>query len=599
MGETVEALVSMHAADPTRIQQTINRTYQRIAEAADPAMFTHLRSLQVILAEAIALERTDKGSKPLLGIPVAVKDNIDVAGVPTTAGCPAFAYTPENDAPAVARLRQAGALIIGKTNLDQFATGLVGVRSPYGVPRNAMRADLVPGGSSSGSAVAVALGIVPIALGTDTAGSGRVPAGLNNIVGLKPSIGLIPTTGVVPACRSLDCVSIFALTAQDAHTVLAVMAGPNAEDAYARDLPVGPLAAVPPHPRVAVPRRQDLEFFGDHRAESSFEAAVERARKMGWQIQEIDLSPLLAAARLLYEGAWVAERTAAVGEFIARQGDKVHPVTRAIIEPGAKLTAVEAFRGFYRLAGHARQAHANLAGVDALMVPTAPTVYTLADLEADPIGPNARLGIYTNFVNLLDMAGIAVPSEILDDNTPVGITLLGAAGRDATLATLGAAYHAATGLRLGALAAGVAPKPLREAACGPDEIAIAVVGAHLSGMPLNRELTGLGARFLEATETSSDYRLFALAGTTPAKPGLLRVADGSGTAIALEVWGLPAAGFGRFVSAVPLPLSIGTVRLKDGRRVKGFLVEPEGVVGARDVSGFGGWRAAVETLQGI
>ena len=494
-------------------------------------------------------------------------------------------------------MRRAGALIVGKTNLDQFATGLVGVRSPYGVPYNAMRADLVPGGSSSGSAVAVARGIVPLALGTDTAGSGRMPAGLNNIVGLKPSIGLIPAIGVVPACRTLDCVSIFALTAEDAFAALSVMAGPDARDAYSRTLPVGSLACPASPTRVGVPHRSDLQFFGDERASAAFDGAIARARQLGWTLVEIELTPFLDVARLLYEGAWVAERSAAVGDFIARHPDEVHPITRAIIGPGANLSAVDAFRGFYRLAEHARKARETLALCDALMVPTASTAYTLADLEADPIGPNARLGTYTNFVNLLDMAGIAVPSAILGDNTPVGITLLGPAGQDSRLASLAAVYHAATGLPLGALASGKPPPAPETTAPAHGEIPIAVVGAHLSGMPLNGELTALGARFLGAATTSEDYRLFALAGTTSPKPGLLRVADGKGAAIALELWALTPAGFGAFVAAIPAPLSIGTVRMQDGRSVKGFLVEPEGVVGARDISSFGGWRAAVAAMS--
>ena len=596
MTELIEDLVKRHADDPAAIVATVRRSFERIRAADDPAMFISLRKEADVVAEAMRLAGDAARKGPLLGIPLAVKDNIDVAGLPTTAACPAFSYTPKRDATAVARLRQAGAIVIGKTNLDQFATGLVGVRSPYGVPRNAMRADLVPGGSSSGSAVAVARGIVPLALGTDTAGSGRVPAGLNNVVGLKPSIGLVPTTGVVPACRSLDCVSVFALTSADAFRALSAMAGPDQQDGYARTFALGGLGVVPPQVRIGVPRRRDRQFFGDRRAAAAFTAATRRAASLGWTIVEIEMAPFLEAARLLYEGAWVAERTAAVGDFLARQPDEVHPVTRAIIAPGAKLSAVDAFRGLYRLADLASAARRQLQGIDALMVPTAPSAYTLADLAADPMGPNARLGTYTNFVNLLDMAGIAVPSAILADDTPIGVTFLGCAGEDARLAGLGAAYHSATGLPLGALGAHQPPAPPDTAAPGDGEIALAVVGAHMSGMPLNGELAALGARFLEATETSRDYRLYALPGPPPARPGLLRVADGKGGAIALETWALSAEAFGRFVAAVPPPLSIGSVRLSDGRVVKGFLVEPEGAVGARDVTSHGGWRAAVAAL---
>ena len=596
MAATIASLVTSHAQDPARVHATIADAYRRIAEAADPAIFIHLRPEQDVHAEADRLMAAGAADRLLFGIPVAVKDNIDVAGLPTTAACSEFTYIATADATAVARLRAAGALVIGKTNLDQFATGLVGVRSPYGVPRNAMRADLVPGGSSSGSAVAVARGIVPLALGTDTAGSGRVPAGLNNIVGLKPSVGLVSATGVVPACRSLDCISIFSLTVEDAMTALSVMAGLDVQDGYSRALPVGRFSAPPPQPRIGIPRAKDRQFCGDARAAAAFDRAIGRTRGLGWSVVEIDLSPFLETARLLYDGAWVAERTAAVGEFIAKNPDAVHAVTKAIIAPGGKLSAVEAFRGYYRLADLTQKARAALAGLDGLLVPTAPTAYTLADLEADPIGPNSRLGTYTNFVNLLDMAGISVPSEILDDGTPVGVTLLGRAGEDARLAALGAAYHAATSLPLGALGMGRAPQPPPSDGVLEGEIEIVVVGAHLSGMPLNHELTALGARFVEATTTSADYRLYALAGTTPPKPGLLRVGAGTGATIAVETWALPAAGFGRFVDAIRPPLSIGTVRLRSGRAARGFLVEPEGLAGARDVTEHRGWRAAVAAL---
>jgi allophanate hydrolase len=554
-------------------------------------MFISLRDEAAVQAEARRLEKRDGGSLPLYGVPVAVKDNIDVAGLPTTAACPAFAYTPDADATAVRGLREAGALIIGKTNLDQFATGLVGTRSPYGTPRNALRPDLVPGGSSSGSAVAVARGIVPLALGTDTAGSGRVPAGLNNIVGLKPSLGLISAKGVVPACRSLDCVSIFALTAEDAFAALSVIAGPDEGDAFSRCFPVGSLGALAPGLRIGVPRAADRIFLGDGEAEAAFTKAEEIVRGLRATVVDIDLTSLFETAALLYEGPWVAERTTAVGDFIAQHPGNVHPITRAIISQGTSKSAVDAFRGLHRLAELRAAASKVLAGLDALMVPTMPKPYTVEEIEADPIGANSRLGTYTNFVNLLDMAGIAVPVALTPDRMPYGVTLLGRAGRDAPLASLGAAIHAGTDLPLGAL--GIAQPPFRPAAAAmePGEIAIAVVGAHLSGMPLNSELRNLSARFVEATRTAQDYRLFALGESKPRRPGLLRVAAGSGTAIELEVWALSAEAFGRFVAAVPAPLSIGSLRLEDGREVKGFLVEAEAIRGARDISSFGGWRA--------
>jgi allophanate hydrolase len=491
----------------------------------------------------------------------------------------------------VARLRRAGAIIIGKTNLDQFATGLVGVRSPYGIPRNPHNPELIPGGSSSGSAVAVAAGLVPLALGTDTAGSGRIPAGLNNIVGLKPSLGLVSNAGVVPACRSLDCVSVFALTTDDAWTALAAIAGPDGADPYTKSLPLGMPGALAPVLRLAVPRPADRQFFGDKRAKASFDAALQRVARLGLTVVEIDLAPFLETARLLYEGPWVAERYAAVGEFIAKHPKNVHPVTRKIITGGKKSSAIDAFRAFYRLAELRAKAQAQLARVDALMVPTAPAAFTLAEIKADPIGLNSKLGTYTNFVNLLDLAGLSVPAGFAADGTPFGVTFLAPAGHDALIASIGRRFHADTGLPLGALALRQAELATHPAAPAANEIALAVVGAHLSGMPLNGELKSLGARFLEAATTSSEYRLYVLAGTQPRKPGLLRVAKGEGTAIEVEIWALPLAAFGQFVAAVPPPLSIGSLCLADGRMVKGFLVESDATAGARDISGFGGWRA--------
>jgi allophanate hydrolase len=462
------------------------------------------------------------------------------------------------------------------------------------MPRNPLRDDLISGGSSSGSAVAVAAGLVPVALGTDTAGSGRVPAGLNNIIGLKPSAGLISTTGVVPACRSLDCVSIFTLTVDDAFTVLQALTIPDLNDPYSRVMPVGRLGTAPPSMLIAVPDSNGRLFFGDEDSEQSFGTAIALLRNMGAKIEEIDISPLLEAARLLYEGPWVAERFAAVGAFIENNPDKVHPVTREIILGGAKSSAAEAFRAFYRLSALRRTAFEIFSRIDALMVPTVPAAYTKAQIEADPIRLNSNLGTYTNFVNLLDLCGLAVPISFAGNGTPYGVTFLAGAGRDAALASLGRIVHAQTELPLGALGVRqpvLAPLPAMTRA---GEITLAVVGAHLSSMPLNGELRALDARFVEEAETAPDYRLYALAGTTPPKPGMLRVASGQGAPIALEIWALSVENFGRFVSGVPMPLSIGTIRLSDGRQVQGFLVEPEAIKGARDISDFGGWRGFVE-----
>jgi allophanate hydrolase len=587
--ETVAEIVAAHREGLMSPAETVARSFQRIRDHADPAIFISLRDEADALTEARALAGKDAATLPLYGIPVAVKDNIDVAGLPTTAACPAFSYTPTRDATAVARLRAAGAIIIGKTNLDQFATGLVGVRSPYGIPKNPVRDDLVPGGSSSGSAVAVSARLVPLSLGTDTAGSGRVPAMLNNIVGLKPSLGMISTSGVVPACRTLDCISIFSLTVDDATTALRVMAASDPLDPFSRDRPLSPLTAFPTRLRLGVPRQGQLIFFGDKAAEAGYGEAVARLTRLGAEIVEFDLEPFYETARLLYEGPWVAERYLVIRDLLASDPNAIHPVTREITIAGARPSAADTFASLYRLQGLRKVAERTFAEIDALLLPTAPTAYTTADVLANPIELNSRLGTYTNFVNLLDMCGLAFPSAMRDDGIPFGVTLLAPAGRDSELASIGRVFHADTKLTLGAKGLAQPPLAALPAMLDGDEIAIAVVGAHLSGMALNHELTSLGGRLLETATTAPDYQLYALS-TTPPKPGMLRIEPGAGVPIALELWALSAAAFGKFVAAIPPPLSIGTIRLDDDRGVKGFIVEPAALHGARDISSFGGWR---------
>jgi allophanate hydrolase len=589
--ETVAAIVAAHHAGTLTPAETVARSYQRIRDHNDPAIFISLRDEKDAIAEAERLAaRKDAGELPLLGVPVAVKDNIDVLGMPTTAACPAFSYSPSYDATAVARLRAAGAIPIGKTNLDQFATGLVGVRSPYGIPKNPLRGELLPGGSSSGSAVAVAAGLVPLALGTDTAGSGRVPALLNNIVGLKPSLGMISTAGVVPACRTLDCVSIFSLTVDDAVTALAAMTGPDGADPFSRDRPLGAITAQPTNLRLGVPRSGQLIFFGDKAQDAAYRDALKRLASLGATLVEFDMEPFYETARLLYEGPWVAERYLVIRNLLASSPDAIHPVTREIIAPGARLTAAETFSALYRLQGVRKIAERILSNFDAMVLPTAPTVYTTAQVLADPVLLNSRLGTYTNFVNLLDLCGLALPASFRPDGLPFGITLLAPAGRDALLASIGRVFHADTGLDVGANAIAQPPLAALPARAGGDDIAIAVVGAHLSGMALNGELKALSGRLVETAITAPDYKLYAL-DTMPPKPGMLRVEASTGTGIELEIWALSASAFGKFVAAIPPPLSIGTIRLADGRNVKGFLVEPAALDGARDISAFGGWRA--------
>ena len=570
--------------------QTVARSYQRIRDYNDPAVFISLRDEQDALTEAEALANKDAAALPLYGVPFAVKDNIDAMGMPTTAACPAFSYMPTRDSTAVAKLRDAGAIILGKTNLDQFATGLVGVRSPYGVPINPMRADLIPGGSSSGSAVAVSAGLVPLTLGTDTAGSGRVPAMLNNIVGLKPSLGLISTAGLVPACRTLDCISVFSLTVDDAMTALQVMAGPDAADPFSRDRPLTAMSGFPANLRLGIPRPGQLIFFGDKLAEKAHGEALKRWTSLGATLVEFDLEPFYETARLLYEGPWVAERYLVIRNLLASSPDSIHPVTREITAAGARLTAADTFAALYRLQALRRVAERAFAGIDAIVLPTAPTVYSTAQVLANPIELNSRLGTYTNFVNLLDLCGLALPASMRPDDIPFGITLLAPAGRDALLASIGRVFHADTKLPMGSKSLANPPLAALPASVCGDEIAIAVVGAHLSGMALNGELKALSARLLEEAVTAPDYKLYAL-DTTPPKPGMLRVEQGTGAPVKLELWALSAAAFGKFVAGIPPPLSIGTVRLADGREVKGFIVEPAAVNGARDISSFGGWRA--------
>jgi allophanate hydrolase len=588
VAETVVSIVGAHRAGAVTPEQTVARSFARIRAHGDGAIFISLREEGEALAEARRLAADGPVGRSLYGVPVAVKDNIDVAGLPTTAACAAFAYQPSKDATAVARLRQAGAVIIGKTNLDQFATGLVGVRSPYGIPGNLFDSKLIPGGSSSGSAIAVAAGLVPLALGTDTAGSGRVPAALSNIVGLKPSVGLVSTTGVVPACRTLDCVSIFSLTVDDAWTALTAIAGHDRTDPFSRVLPLGTVGSMPKGARVGVPKPGQCLLFGDREQAFAYEHALARFDRLGVTVVEIDMEPFYEVARLLYEGPWLAERYITARELITSSPESIHPVTREIISAGVRPSAIDTFAALYRLAELRRVCDYAFHAVDVLVLPTIPTVYTVAQVNADPIQLNSRLGTYTNFVNLLDLCGLAVPASLRSDGVPFGVTLLAPAGNDAFLAALGRVFHADTALTLGAIGEKQSHLPTLPPEPNRSEIAIAVVGAHLLGMSLNDELRTLGARLLGPAATASDYRLYLL-DNDPPRPGLVRVAA-RGRAIDVEVWALPIESFGHLVTKVPPPLSIGTVLLADGRAVKGFLCEQHAVKAAQDISHCGGWR---------
>ncbi|WP_395055058.1 allophanate hydrolase [Polaromonas sp.] len=546
-------------------------------------------------AQAVRPAADAVGTGPLAGLRFAVKDNMDAAGLPTTAACPAFAYTPSAHAAVVQKLLDAGAQLAGKTNLDQFACGLNGTRSPFGAVPNAINPLYVCGGSSSGSAYVVATGQVDFSLGTDTAGSGRVPAGLNNIVGLKPSRGLISARGVVPAAQSVDCVSIFARTVATAVRVLESAMGHDPLDAYSRKLK---MASQPFNAafRFGVPSA--LEFYGDTAAEAAFGDAINRLQAMGGTAVPVDFRPLAEVASLLYESALVAERYTAIRSFFdTHEGDVVEPV-RSIIAAGRNYSAADLYAVQTRVKLLGQQADAMWGDMDVLLVPTAPTHYTIAQMQQDPVALNRNLGAYTNFVNLLDQAALSVPSSIRADGLPFGITLIGPCSSDWQLADLGQRYHHQTGLLLGAtgmpLPSMVPITGLRPRAT----VRVAVVGAHLSGMPLNSQLTERGATLVGSTETAAHYRLYALPGTTPPKPGLLRVASNQGVRIALEIWDMPLTEYGSFVALIPAPLGIGTLELTDGSSVQGFVCEAQALQsGARDISHLGGWRAYIQSLN--
>ncbi|NUY04327.1 allophanate hydrolase [Paraburkholderia youngii] len=596
----VRALLESYATTSTTPRDIVDTLIARIEASCRPEVWISRVSAADLANRADALEdaRARLGAAifermPLFGVPFAVKDNIDVAGIPTTAACDSFAYTPRASAFAVDRLLDAGAILIGKTNLDQFATGLVGTRSPYGGVRQFKSDAHISGGSSSGSAVVVAAGLVAFSLGTDTAGSGRVPAGFNELVGLKPTPGLVSKRGVVPACRSLDCVSIFAHDVGDAWEVLLRMAKYDGDDSYARRVPALGLPHAPL--RLAVP--EPLTFHDDAQAHQAFAATLDTiASRLALLPVSVPFGPLQRTAALLYDGPWVAERRAALGSFFETNRTDIDPVVAEVIAKADGYSAVDAFNGQYALAALRREVETLFEAIDVLIVPTTPTHPTFDEVRADPIGANSQLGVYTNFVNLLDLCALAVPGIRRADGLPAGVTLIAPAGADQRLAVLGARIQAL--FMANATpddAAGIAARPL------PFEeptVTLAVAGAHLRGQPLCWQLLEAGARFVETTTTSSDYRLYALAGTTPAKPALVRTPHEAGRPIEIELWEVPLRSFGAFVAHVPAPLGIGSVQTADGFIVKGFISEPSAVApgsGAHDITAFGGWRAWLAT----
>ncbi|HBH6911581.1 allophanate hydrolase [Serratia marcescens] len=544
------------------------------------------------LAQRLEAVAGDLSRLPLFGVPFAIKDNIDVGGWPTSAACPAFTYQAAADATVVANLRAAGAIALGKTNLDQFATGLVGTRSPYGAVVNSFDSRYVSGGSSSGSASVVARGLVPFALGTDTAGSGRVPAGFNNIVGLKPTKGRLSNRGVVPACRLNDTVSVFALTVADAAQVAELASGFDEADPYSRPDPHTAPADIPAAPRFAVPAQ--LEFFGDVQAERAFHRALAQLQAGGATLEPLDFAPFRTLAEQLYYGPWVAERTVAIEQVLEANPQAIDPVVRGIVGNGLGYSACDAYKAEYLRAELARQIAQRLAPFDALVVPTAPTIRTLAEMAQEPVLFNSQFGTYTNFTNLADLSALALPGPLREDGLPAGITLIAPAWHDRALAAFGLRWQRQSALPLGATGRALPPQPTPAPSAG--YVRLAVVGAHLSGMPLNVQLTQRDAVRVEQTVTAPCYRLYALADTEPPKPGLARVAQGA--AIRLELWDIPLARFGEFVAEIPAPLGIGTLLLADGRRVKGFICEAWALEGATDITEFGGWRDYLAGVKG-
>jgi allophanate hydrolase len=575
--------------------QVVREIYAEIRSQGERPIWITVVPEEQAIARAAELEGIqDPGMTPLYGIPFAVKDNFDVAGLPTTAGCPAFASQPLLTATAVQRLLDAGAILIGKTNMDQFATGLVGTRTPYGICSSVFDDEYISGGSSSGSAVAVARGLVSFSLGTDTAGSGRVPAAFNQLVGLKPTRGRISTSGLLPACRTLDCVSIFAETCSDSARVLSVLQAFDAKDPFSRDTRPGD-GAVPwiaSKLRFGTPTRESLEFFADEHSRASYENAVEAMSRLGGEQINFDYEPYRLAASLLYSGPWVAERLASIKEFAASHACEMDPTVYKIIESAHRFNAVDAFEAQYKLAELQRKTRAVFDSVDFLLLPTAPTIYKIAQIETAPVELNTNLGYYTNFVNLLDMAAVAIPAGMRNDGLPSSVSLIGTSFTDEGLLAVADRLHRELAVNLGGSNRLLSATPPMRVSPTPNGcVLMAVMGAHLTGQPLNWQLSSRKARLVRTVRTHIGYRLYALPNSIPPKPGLVYSPGYAGPGIEVEVWAMPEDTVGSFLAGIPAPLSLGTVRLEDGTSVKGFLCEPNGVQGAEEITHLGGWRA--------
>ncbi len=594
MDMTISGLLSAYQKKILTPEDVIDHIISMRENYADHNIWITALNKSKIQGYLDALENESPATKPLYGIPFAIKDNIDLAGIPTTAACPAYEYVPEKSAFVVKCLLNAGAIPIGKTNMDQFATGLVGTRSPepWGACKNAFNTDYLAGGSSSGSAVAVALGLASFSLGTDTAGSGRVPAAFNNIVGLKPSRGLLSTTGVVPACRSLDCVSIFALTTDDAHAVFTQAAQHDVADDYARSNSFSNNARFYGLPKgefvFAVPENKQLNFFGNTQAQDLFQMSVEKMSALGGVKKEIDFSVFSDSAKLLYEGPWVAERYVAIEHMISQHASELLPVIRSIIGGAKEKTAIDAFKAEYKLQHYKQKAKAIFNDIDFLLTPTTGTLYTIDEVNKNPIQLNSNLGFYTNFMNLLDCASIAIPAGYLNDQLPWGISLVAPGMLDQKLLSYANLWQQSQMLTLGASMQTLVNNDHAETRF-EDSILVAVCGAHLSAYPLNWQLLERGASLHATTKTSAKYRMYALAGGPPYRPGLIRD-ECNGVQIEVEVWHVPANEFGSFVQNIPKPLAIGQVELENSHWVSGFVCEGYGIEGAEDISSYGGWK---------
>ena len=595
----ISYLNDLYRDDPSQVDKVFVDLLARLSGPDDSNVWIARVPDAEILEAVAGLASHNSENLPLWGVPFAVKDNIDVAGMPTTAGCPEFAYTPDVSAPVVDRLIAAGAILIGKTNLDQFAAGLVGTRSPHGACANSIDPAYVSGGSSSGSAVAVASGCVAFSLGTDTAGSGRVPAAFNNIVGIKPTRGLLSARGVVPACRTLDCIAIFANSVGDARTVLNVAAGIDVDDAYSRSMPTAgvPTGWEPQGIRIGIPKAECLEFFGNTSAERLYREAVARAEGLGARIVEIDLAPFLEAAKMLYEGPWIAERYVGIQAFFDENPEVIFPVTRDIIGGGVKPSAAELFEAEYRMQALRRAVEPVWEDIDVLLSPTAGTIYTIDEVNADPITLNSNLGYYTNYMNLLDLCGTAVPAGFLDNGLPFGVTLVAQAFRDHAILPLADALHRAAETGMGASRSAIPEASRVEPNWGDDTLVIVACGAHMSGLPLNHQLVDLGAVLIRTTRSAPGYRFYALEDFAPPRPGMVRTTE-DGQAIEVELWALPKSNFGSFMAGIPAPLGIGTVELEDGSFEKGFICEAYAAKGARDISDLGSWRTYLAEKAG-